>query len=76
MASSARTQSPIKRLLNELQAYQSEPNNALDSLGPINDDELLHWTAVMRGVPGTAYEGIHAAQSCSTLISTNTSVSF
>jgi peroxin-4 len=58
MAASSRTQSPIKRLLNELQTYQSDPNDALDYLGPVNDDELMHWTAVMRGVPGTAYEGI------------------
>lgn len=56
MASSGRTQSPIKRLLNELRAYQTDPNDALVHLGPIHDDELLHWTAVMRGQPGTAYE--------------------
>ena len=58
MAASSRTQSPIKRLLNELNTYQSDPNDALDYLGPVNDDELMHWTAVMRGVVGTAYEGI------------------
>jgi hypothetical protein len=57
MASASRTQSPVKRLLNELQSYQTEPNEALAHLGPISDDELLHWTAVMRGVPDTAYEG-------------------
>jgi hypothetical protein len=58
MAASSRTQSPVKRLLNELQTYQSDPNDALDHLGPVNDDELMHWTAVMHGVLGTAYEGI------------------
>jgi peroxin-4 len=57
MASSSRTQSPIKRLLTELQTYQSDPNDALLQLGPVHDDELMHWQAVMKGVPGTAYEG-------------------
>ncbi|KAF9736741.1 hypothetical protein PMIN06_003527 [Paraphaeosphaeria minitans] len=57
MASSSRVQSPTKRLLTELQSYQSDPNDALLELGPIDDDELMHWRAVMKGVPGTAYEG-------------------
>jgi len=56
MASSGRTQSPEKRLMTELNAYQSEPNDALLRLGPVRDDDLLHWEAVMRGVTGTAYE--------------------
>jgi peroxin-4 len=47
----------MKRLLTELQKYQSDPNEALLELGPVNDDELMHWQAVMVGVPGTAYEG-------------------
>jgi peroxin-4 len=58
MASSSRTQSPIKRLLNELQTYNTDPNDALEHLGPVSDEELMHWTAIMVGVPGTAYEGI------------------
>ncbi|KAK5166011.1 hypothetical protein LTR04_000815 [Oleoguttula sp. CCFEE 6159] len=49
--------SPTKRLLQELQAYEQEPNEALLQLGPVSDDELMHWTAVMKGVEGTAYEG-------------------
>ncbi|EOD45533.1 putative ubiquitin-conjugating enzyme protein [Neofusicoccum parvum] len=53
---SSRAQTPTKRLLVELQSYQTDPNDALQRLGPVNDDELTHWTAVMRGVPGTAYE--------------------
>ncbi|KAF2190183.1 ubiquitin-conjugating enzyme [Zopfia rhizophila CBS 207.26] len=57
MASSSRQQTPQKRLLTELQTYQSEPNEALLELGPVDDDELMHWRAVMKGVPGTAYEG-------------------
>jgi hypothetical protein len=46
--------------LTELQSYQSDPNDALLELGPIDDDELMHWRAVMQGVPGTAYEGTAA----------------
>jgi len=57
MASSSRNASPVKRLLTELQTYQADPNEALLELGPVDDDELLHWWAVMKGVPGTAYEG-------------------
>lgn len=57
MASSSRAQSPIKRLLTELQTYQADPNEALLELGPVHDDELMHWRAVMKGVAGTAYEG-------------------
>ncbi|OJD30600.1 ubiquitin-conjugating enzyme [Diplodia corticola] len=51
-----RGQTPVKRLLVELQSYQSDPNDALQRLGPVNDDELTHWQAVMKGVPGTPYE--------------------
>lgn len=57
MASSSRASSPTKRLLTELQSYQSDPNEALLELGPADDDELMHWRAVMKGVNGTAYEG-------------------
>jgi peroxin-4 len=57
MASSSRTQSPTKRLLTELQTYKSDPNDALLDLRPVNDDDLMHWRAVMKGVQGTAYEG-------------------
>jgi peroxin-4 len=62
MATSSRNQSPVKRLLNELQSYNNEPNDVLDQLGPVSDDELMHWTAVMTGVPGTAYEGKYSYQ--------------
>ncbi|KAF2809049.1 putative ubiquitin conjugating enzyme [Mytilinidion resinicola] len=46
-----------KRLLKELQDYQRDPNDALAELGPVSDDELMHWTAVMKGVNGSPYEG-------------------
>jgi peroxin-4 len=46
----------MKRLMTELQTYQSDPNEALLELGPA-DDDVMHWNAVMKGVVGTAYEG-------------------
>jgi peroxin-4 len=54
--SSSRASSPIKRLMTELQTYQTDPNDALLELGPA-DDDVMHWRAVMKGVIGTAYEG-------------------
>jgi peroxin-4 len=56
MAGSSRGASPIKRLMTELQAYQSDPNDALLDLGPA-DEDVMHWRAVMKGVAGTAYQG-------------------
>ncbi|KAL5120056.1 hypothetical protein ACEQ8H_002154 [Pleosporales sp. CAS-2024a] len=56
MAGSSRNASPVKRLMTELQTYQSDPNEALLELGPA-DDDVMHWRAVMKGVVGTAYEG-------------------
>ncbi|KAF2198463.1 ubiquitin-conjugating enzyme E2 4 [Delitschia confertaspora ATCC 74209] len=56
MAGSRSNQSATKRLLHELQTYHSDPNDALLELGPVSDDELMEWRAVMKGVPGTAYE--------------------
>ncbi|KAL6709212.1 hypothetical protein ACN47E_002028 [Coniothyrium glycines] len=55
-AGSSRNASPIKRLMTELQTYQSDPNHALLELGPA-DDDVMHWRAVMKGVAGTAYDG-------------------
>jgi hypothetical protein len=54
--SSAR--SNTKRLIQELQDYHKDPNPALLHLGPVSDDELTKWTAVLKGVEGTAYEGM------------------
>ena len=53
----SRAQTPTKRLLAELKGYKIEPNDGLLSLGPVKEEDLLQWTAVMRGVEGTAYEG-------------------
>ncbi|KAI2093538.1 hypothetical protein LOZ36_000080 [Ophidiomyces ophidiicola] len=51
--------STIKRLHRELAEYQSSSNEAILHLNPISDDDLLHWEAVLKGVPNTPYEGIH-----------------
>lgn len=45
-----------KRLLHELRSYEREPSDALLRLSPISDDQLTQWTAVLKGVPGTAYQ--------------------
>ncbi len=60
MAPPSRSPTPpsTKRLLQELKNAVSEPSPVLQSLGPISEAQLLHWEAVMKGVPGTAYEGI------------------
>lgn len=45
-----------KRLLQELSTYEAEPAfEALLHLGPVNDD-LFHWSAILKGVDGTRYE--------------------
>jgi len=54
---SSKSQSTTKRLLSELKDYHSDPNDALLQLGPVSDDELMHWSAVMKGLAGTPYEG-------------------
>lgn len=55
MAGKAHTSA--KRILKELSNYERGPSEALVHLAPINDDDLMHWTGVMKGVQGTAYEG-------------------
>jgi peroxin-4 len=56
---SKESRSTGKRLIQELKDYQKDPNEALLHLGPVSDDELTEWTAVMKGVDGTAYEGAY-----------------
>jgi len=53
----SKSQTSTKRLLKELSNHEREPSDALLHLSPISDDDLTRWTAVMKGVPGTAYEG-------------------
>ncbi|WEW57351.1 ubiquitin-conjugating enzyme E2 [Emydomyces testavorans] len=54
--------STTKRLLHELSSYHSSPNDDDDDssfllhLGPISDTDLLHWQAILKGVPDTPYE--------------------
>ncbi|DAA77516.1 TPA_exp: Uncharacterized protein A8136_6062 [Trichophyton benhamiae CBS 112371] len=48
--------STTKRLLRELKEYSKAPNDALLSLAPVSDDDLLHWEAVLKGVPDSPYE--------------------
>lgn len=52
------TRSTTKRLIQELQDYHNDSNPALLHLGPVNDDELMKWQAVLKGVEGTGYEGL------------------
>lgn len=47
-----------QRLLRELKDYSKSPNEALLHLGPVDEENLLNWEAVLKGVPGTPYEGI------------------
>jgi len=58
MASSSASNSmnASKRLLKEIKDYEKSPNPVLASLGPIDDDDLLHWSAVLLGSAGTIYE--------------------
>ncbi|KAF2456961.1 ubiquitin-conjugating enzyme/RWD-like protein, partial [Lineolata rhizophorae] len=53
----SRSASPAKRLLTEIQQYQQEPSEAVVHLAPVADDDLMHWTAVLKGPSRTAYEG-------------------
>lgn len=48
-----------QRLLRELKDYSKSPNEALLHLGPVDEENLLTWEAVLKGVDGTPYEGIY-----------------
>ncbi|KAL2868126.1 putative ubiquitin conjugating enzyme (UbcJ) [Aspergillus lucknowensis] len=48
--------STTQRLLRELKDYTTSPNEALLHLGPIDEDDLFTWEAVLKGVKGTPYE--------------------
>ncbi|KAL2817267.1 ubiquitin-conjugating enzyme/RWD-like protein [Aspergillus cavernicola] len=49
-------QSTPQRLLRELKDYTITPNEALLHLGPLNEDDLFTWEAVLKGIKGTPYE--------------------
>lgn len=46
-----------KRLIKELEAFNRDPSPALISLEPVNDEDLFHLRAVLKGPEDTAYEG-------------------
>lgn len=54
---SSKAQTTTKRLIHELRSHEQEPSPSIAHLAPVSDSELQHWTAVLRGVDGTAYEG-------------------
>jgi len=56
-SSKSSSASATKRLLREIQDYQEAPNDALLHLGPIGDEDLFRWEAVLKGVRGSAYDG-------------------
>ncbi|KAI1804064.1 ubiquitin-conjugating enzyme/RWD-like protein [Daldinia bambusicola] len=49
--SAASSRSAIKRLVKEISAWQTESENetGIERLGPVNEEELLHWEAVING---------------------------
>ena len=57
-----------KRLLHELRSYEKEPSDALLQLGPVSDDQLTQWTAILKGPSGTAYSGVFLLSFPSTLL--------
>jgi ubiquitin-protein ligase len=46
-----------KRLLKELRDSQREPNEQIEELSPIDDDDLFRWRATIRGQDDTPYAG-------------------
>ncbi|KAI9665329.1 MAG: hypothetical protein M1831_001766 [Alyxoria varia] len=49
-------QSATKRLLHELRSNEEDPNPALLFLRPVDEENVFLWEALLKGVPGTAYE--------------------
>ena len=50
--------SAIGRLGRELETYQEEGENEIFLyLRPVDEADLLHWEAVLKGPVGTPYEG-------------------
>ncbi|KZZ91647.1 ubiquitin-conjugating enzyme [Ascosphaera apis ARSEF 7405] len=47
-----------KRLAHELRAYSKNPQEEyIERLGPVSDENMTEWEAVMKGVPNSPYEG-------------------
>ncbi|CCX33800.1 ubiquitin-conjugating enzyme/RWD-like protein [Pyronema domesticum] len=53
------SQSPAsRRLLQELKKHDSSVSaQYMEELGPVSDDDILHWSCILLGPQGTAYEG-------------------
>jgi peroxin-4 len=49
-----------QRLIRELKEYHKTPNESLLHLGPVDEENLLQWEAVLKGVDGSPYEGKRA----------------
>lgn len=47
-----------QRLLRELKDYAKSPNEALLHLGPVDEENLLRWEAVLKGVDESPYQGL------------------
>ena len=54
-AATRSSSSATKRLLHEISEYREHPNPCLLHLGPTSDGDLLHWEAVLKGAPHSAY---------------------
>lgn len=48
-----------KRLLKELRDAQRNPNEQIEELRPVDDDDLFKWIAVIRGQDDSPYAGVH-----------------
>jgi len=46
-----------KRLIKELDAYSRDGSSAISLLEAVDDEDLFHLTAILRGPEETAYEG-------------------
>ncbi|KAG0153963.1 hypothetical protein PDIDSM_1342 [Penicillium digitatum] len=57
MASRKELARAMKRLGDEIRAYDNVENETFLFLRPVNDENLLHWEAVLKGPAGSAYEG-------------------
>lgn len=58
MASKRRGIDAKSRLMKELRASQEEGENEIFLyLRPVDDADLLHWEAVLKGTTGSPYEG-------------------
>lgn len=55
-----------RRLNKEILAQYKDPNPALATLEPVDENNLLLWRAVLKGPPGTPYQGMLVFDTCFT----------